>query len=204
MHNEDRPVLHTREIAALRPTQMTVGLREVARKRASWREMKEASKGDFLGNHIIPVVIGPKDCAYIIDNHHLARALYDEGVTHVLVHPIAQLQTLAQDEFWTFIANRNWLHLYDGQGMLRTSQDLPKAITEAGDDPYRSLAGDVRRKGGYAKDQTPYSEYLWADFLRRRIKSKLVEADYEKALGKAVVLAHSATAGYLPGWCGPS
>ena len=137
MHNEDRPVVHTREIAELRPTQMTVGLRDVACKRASWRAMKEANNGDFLGNHIIPVVIGPKDCAYIIDNHHLARALYDEGVTQVLVPPIAQLHTLAQDEFWTFIANRNWLRLYDGLGMLCSTKDLPMTINEAGDDLYR-------------------------------------------------------------------
>ena len=36
------------------------------------------------------------------------------------------------------------------------------------DDPFRSLAGELRRVGGYAKDTTPFSEFLWADFLRRR------------------------------------
>src|SRR5436305_4773273 len=30
------------------------------------------------------------------------------------------------------------------------------------DDPYRSLAGEVRRAGGYAKEATPFSEFLWA------------------------------------------
>ena len=204
MHHEDHPILHTREIADLRPTQMTVGLREVARKRASWRKLKEQSEGEFLGNHMIPVVIGPKNRAYIIDNHHLARALHDEGVKQVLVRPFADLQTLAVEEFWSFIANRNWMHLYDGQGTLRPLKDLPKSVSAMADDPYRSLAGDVRRAGGCAKDQTPYAEFLWADFLRRRVKAKLVEGDYEKALAKSIALAHSHAADHLPGWCGVS
>ena len=48
--------------------------------------------------------------------------------------------------------------------------DIPKSIEDMADDPFRSLAGALRRKGGYAKDTTPFSEFLWADFLRRRIE----------------------------------
>jgi hypothetical protein len=72
------------------------------------------------------------------------------------------------------------------------------------DDPFRSLAGDLRRVGGYAKDETPFSEFVWADFLRRRLKRKAVEKNYTDALGKALILAKSGNADYLPGWCGPS
>jgi hypothetical protein len=72
------------------------------------------------------------------------------------------------------------------------------------DDPFRSLAGELRRAGGYAKDTTPFSEFLWADFLRRRMKRKLVERDFERALEKALQLAEGKDASYLPGWCGPS
>ena len=71
------------------------------------------------------------------------------------------------------------------------------------DDPFRSLAGELRRAGGYAKDTTPFSEFIWADFLRRRMKRKLVEKDFERAIEKALQLAKSEDAGYLPGWCGP-
>src|SRR5690242_21589330 len=42
------------------------------------------SAGAFLGQHMIPVVLGPKARSYVIDHHHLARALHDEGVPHVL------------------------------------------------------------------------------------------------------------------------
>ena len=71
------------------------------------------------------------------------------------------------------------------------------------DDPYRSLAGELRQSGGYAKDTTPFSEFLWADFLRRRIKRKSVDDDFPAALVKALKLAKSGEADFLPGWCGP-
>ena len=71
------------------------------------------------------------------------------------------------------------------------------------DDPFRSLAGELRRAGGFAKDTTPFSEFLWADFLRRRVKRKTVETHFEDALEQALVLAKKEEASYLPGWCGP-
>jgi hypothetical protein len=76
-------------------------------------------------------------------------------------------------------------------------------VTGLVDDPFRSLAGELRRAGGFAKDTTPFSEFLWADFLRRRMKAKAVKADFDRAIEKALQLAKSAEAGYLPGWCGP-
>jgi hypothetical protein len=71
------------------------------------------------------------------------------------------------------------------------------------DDPFRSLAGELRRAGGFAKDTTPFSEFLWADFFRRRINRKLVESDFAHALESALQLAKSKEANSLPGWCGP-
>jgi hypothetical protein len=71
------------------------------------------------------------------------------------------------------------------------------------DDPYRSLAGELRNIGGYAKDSTPFSEFVWADFLRRRIKPKQVRKDFSRALGAALEFAKSDDASYLPGWCAP-
>jgi hypothetical protein len=70
------------------------------------------------------------------------------------------------------------------------------------DDPFRSLAGAVRRAGGFAKDTTPYAEFLWADFFRRRIKSKEVQKRFAPAVQRALVLAKSEDARYLPGWSG--
>jgi len=204
MRADFAPSLHPVEIADLRPTQMTVGLREVARKRADWRRRAEHDGCDFLGRHMIPVILGPKSVPYIIDHHHLVRALHEEGITHVLVSVIADLHYLKKTVFWTFMDNRNWLHPFDAKGMRHSHEELPRRIGAMKDDPYRSLAGELRRAGGYAKDTTPYSEFLWADFLRRRIDAKLVEDHFEKAVAKAQEAAAQQDAAYLPGWCGRS
>ncbi|MDQ9783503.1 ParB-like protein, partial [Serratia marcescens] len=78
-------------LASLRPTQMTVGMIEVDRKRRQWLDHVAANGPDFLGSHMIPVVLGPKKVPWLIDHHHLARALLDEGVEHVLVSVVARL-----------------------------------------------------------------------------------------------------------------
>jgi len=70
------------------------------------------------------------------------------------------------------------------------------------DDPYRSLAGEVRGAGGYAKSQVPYTEFLWADFFRDRIKPDKLKDHFNKALEQAVPMARSQDACYLPGWAG--
>ena len=202
MKDDFSPTLHPVEIAQLRPTQMTIGLREVERKRAEWRGRAERDGGDFLGRHMIPAIHGPKDTAYVIDHHHLLRALHEEGVKLVLVSVVADLSHLKKPQFWTFMDNRNWLHPFDESGVRQPLNRLPKTIGAMKDDPYRSLAGEVRRAGGYAKDTTPYSEFLWADFLRHRVGRKLVAERFERAVDKAVRLGTSREAAHLPGWCG--
>jgi hypothetical protein len=197
------PRLHSVAIADLRPTQITVGLREVAEKRAEWRAHAAGSQADFLGRHLIPVVLGPKKRNYLTDHHHLARALYDEGVAEVAVTVVADLSALEPSAFWVYLDNRAWMHLYDANGERQDHKKLPKHVEGLVDDPFRSLAGALRRAGGYAKDTTPFSEFLWADFLRRRVKHKLAETDPDGALKAALRLSKTPDAAYLPGWCGP-
>jgi len=60
MRQQYEPVLLPVPILALRPTQMTVGLREVAQKRAAIRTLGDEHWPDYLGHHAIPVVLGPK------------------------------------------------------------------------------------------------------------------------------------------------
>src|SRR5581483_11264247 len=198
------PVLTTVDVTELRPTQITVGMREVMEKRRRWRGTGAKKGGKFLGRHMIPVVLGPKKRNYVIDHHHLARALHDEGQKDVAVTVIADLSRLELDAFWVVMDNRSWMHPFDARGQRRHYRDIPKSVTAMVDDPFRSLAGELRRAGGFAKDTTPFSEFLWADFLRRRVKRRLVEHDFDRAMEKAMALAKSPDAGYLPGWCGPS
>ena len=198
------PRLHSVPITSLRPTQLTVGMREVEAKRKSWRQHPDRKKPVFLGRHLVPVILGPKDQAYVIDHHHLALALHREGVTDVATTVVADLHDLPRDAFWIYLDNRGWLHPYDADGRRRGYKSIPKRLTQMVDDPFRSLAGELRLRGGFAKDTTPFSEFLWADFLRRRIKRHTVEEKFTKALEMAYGLAKGAEASYLPGWCGPS
>jgi len=193
--------LSTVAVGDLHPTQITVGMREVREKRRHWREAGHKTR--FLASHVIPVIRGPKDRVYVIDHHHLARALHDEGVREIAITVVAELGKLDKDAFWTYLDNRGWLHPYDDRGRRRHYRELPRRVTELVDDPYRSLAGELRRAGGFAKDTTPFSEFLWADFLRRRIKRSRVASDFTAALEQALRLARGEDADYLPGWCGP-
>jgi hypothetical protein len=198
------PVLKSVKISDLHPTQITVGMREVGAKRKSWREKKAKKGGEFLGKHVIPVILGPGDCHYVIDHHHLARALYEEGVKDVLVTIVANLSMVDRGTFWTVLDNRSWMHPFDDKGCRRDYKDIPKSVHDLVDDPFRSLAGELRRAGGFAKETTPFSEFLWADFLRRRIKRKLAELDFDRAIVMAMKFAKTQEAVYLPGWCGPA
>jgi hypothetical protein len=201
--NSREPRITPVAVADLKPTQMTVGLREVEEKRKHWRQ-KEPDGGGWLGKHLIPVLLGPKGRSYVIDHHHLTRALLEEGVQDVATTVVADLSMLDKDAFWVFVDNRGWCHPYDDEGRRRSFDDIPRSLKAMKDDPFRSLAGELRRAGGYAKDTTPFSEFLWADFLRRKLKASEVREDFGSALSKALRLAKSPKAQYLPGWCGPA
>lgn len=204
MANKREPILTPVSILSLRPTQMTVGMKEVREKRKRWREHKSKKRAKLLGSHMVPVVIGPDKFNYVIDHHHLARALHEEGEKEVLVSVIADLTMVDRKAFWIVLDNHRWVYPYDAKGERRDYNDLPKDVTGLKNDPFRSLAGELRRAGGFAKDTTPFSEFLWADFLRRRMSRKTVEADFEKAIEQALALGKSKDAIYLPGWCGPA
>jgi hypothetical protein len=204
MSNVREPMIHPIPILSLRPTQMTVGMREVKEKRKRWRAQEENKKAESLGKHMIPVVRGPDKRYYVVDHHHLARALHDEGVKDILVTVIGDLKMVEKDAFWGVMDNKRWVYPYDAKGERRHFKDLPKSIEDLKDDPFRSLAGELRRAGGFAKDTTPFSEFLWADFLRRKVPTKVVEDNFAKAIEKSLELAKSRDAIYLPGWCGPA
>ena len=187
-------------IADLHPTQMTVGLREVAQKRLRWRSRVQKAGLCGASRLVAPVVWGPAGVLYLIDRHHLVRAVEEEGVHEVFIRPIADFSALQPDEFWRVLDARGWSHPYDADGRRRDFGEIPAAISALPDDPYRSLASALRRAGGFAKKSTPFSEFAWADFLRRCVSREALGADFDSALGQAVMLARSPAARDLPGW----
>ena len=190
------------DLLQLRPTQITVGYAEVQAKRAAWARMAKPDRKRFLNSHWFPAVRGPSNNFYVVDHHHLGLALVQEGVTQGFVVQLNDFSQLNKDEFWTLMEHHQWVHPYDGEGKRLSPAALPKSLDGLADDPYRSLAGAVRNAGGFPKDQTPFAEFLWADFFRRRIKPAKLQREPDGALGAALELCHSKAAAHLPGWSG--
>jgi hypothetical protein len=182
---------------------MTVGREEVRRKRDAWKANATSDLAKFLAHHMVPTIIGLGGRHYVIDHHHLALALHEEGIESVFVTVAADLSRLPEGHFWNMMSFKGWTHPYDGDGVRCPYDDLPKTVAGLEDDPYRSLAGALRNHGGFAKDSTPFAEFLWADFFRPRIKVKTIKADFDAAVAEALTIAKAGEADYLPGWCGP-
>ncbi|MDR3660159.1 MAG: ParB-like protein, partial [Mycobacterium sp.] len=156
-----------------------------------------------LDNHWFPCVLGPEGQHYIVDHHHFGLALMQEEVKKVSLVVLKDLSFVEPGSFWTIMDFHQWVHPYDAKGVRRGYDKVPGSISELQDDPYRSLAGALRRAGGFAKDVTPFSEFLWADFLRTRISAAELGAPSEQIQATALKLARSQAARYLPGWSGP-
>jgi hypothetical protein len=191
-------------LRSLRPTQITVGYSEVLLKRQQWRAMDRGERTQFIAGHLLPAVIGPKGKHYIVDHHHLARALLEESVEDARLVVWADLSALAKDEFWLVMDHRQWVHSYDARGRREPFSSIPKGLESLIDDPYRSLAAAVRMAGGFPKDQTPFAEFLWADFFRHRVPASLLRSDPDSALSAAMQVVHDKAAMHLPGWSGRS
>ncbi|WP_179403657.1 ParB-like protein [Burkholderia guangdongensis] len=186
----------------LRPTQMTVGYREVKAKRKHWKALDKKARKAAIESHWFPAVLGPGGQHFITDHHHLGLALIEEGESDVNAMLIKDLSWLDETIFWRMMEHNQWVHPFGADGSRRDYAKLPKLLTGLEDDPYRSLAGELRGAGGYAKDATPFSEFLWADFLRQRVTLDAIRKNFDKALQTALSHAHEQDARYLPGWSG--
>ena len=71
--------LITYQLSDLRPTQAAIGMHEVEQKRLEWKALKKADKKNLIESHWFPSVIGPGGIYFIVDHHHLGRALHLEG-----------------------------------------------------------------------------------------------------------------------------
>jgi len=162
----------------LSPTQFAVGKAEIKVRAGHMRKKlkKDPVKlHDYLRVRPIPIVVRG-DKFYLVDHHHLVRALYD--VEHesrgdnicVFVKVLSNGSTLEEIYFWKTMHERNLVYLFDqAGGGPQPPQTLPKHIKNLAFDPYRSLAWIVREQHGYLKNNLPFSEFKWANFFRSRI-----------------------------------
>ena len=190
------------KLEALRPTQVTVGYHEVRAKREHWKSLDKNGRAQAISTHWFPAVLGPRQQYFVVDHHHLGLALIEEGVSEVQAMVLRDLSWLDPVIFWRMMEHFQWVHPFGADGTRCDYDGLPGTLTGLVDDPYRSLAGALRRVGGYAKDMAPFSEFLWADYLRPRVPEKRVRKNFDKALEAALACAHAQEARYLPGWSG--
>ena len=128
-------------------------------------------------------------------------ALHLEEQSSVNLTVLKDFSLLNLETFWRVMEFHQWVHPFDESGNRVPFSKIPTTVSKLRDDPYRSLAGLAREHGAFAKDLTPYSEFLWADFFRTRIpKKKLIKWDL--AIESALQCAQTKEASYLPGWVG--
>ena len=189
-------------VKSLRPTQIAVGYRLVKAKRKGLqqRERKPQELVDFILANPIRAVVGPADQIYVVDHHHLAHALLDEGFKTAPIIILEDFSKLAMPEFWKAMEGKAWLHPFDSKGHEKPLTAIPNKVTKMEDDPYRSLAGFVRLEGGFEKTQTPFAEFVWADFYRKKFSPKELKKDFDETLKRAKKMASNKEASGLPGY----
>ena len=190
------------DLGDLRPTQMTAGFKEVAAKRKSWSNLTGDAAHKAMSQEFFPAVKGPKKKFFILDRHHAALALLAEKSVAVQVGVVKDLSGLSETSFWIFLDHYSWTHCYDAKGRRRPLAEIPKRFEDITDDPYRSLAGELRDAGGFSKIDLPFLEFLWANYLRECVPKRLLKSSPEQALKEAMSMASSKNASHLPGWCG--
>ncbi len=187
-------------VADLRPTQITVAMDRVARMRAQIRAaVARRQLQDFLTWRSFPAVLGPGGMIFVVDDHHIARALADESVPSCIVIVQEDLSRVLPDRFWIAMERKGFVHPVDASGRRRAFGSIPQRLIQLEDDPYRFLAAEVRDSGGCSWEGAA-AEILWANFLRARVPAPLLAADAGDALGIALTEVRSEAARRLPGW----
>ncbi|NBS96749.1 MAG: chromosome partitioning protein ParB [Betaproteobacteria bacterium] len=198
----EQHTLITAALSDLAPTQCCVGFIEVQDKRAQWERLSHRARKTMLAQHCFPTILGPDDRPFIIDHHHLALALHEVGHKTVQLMVLKRLTWLDPETFWRLMEFHQWAHPFDQRGRRVAFAKIPTSVAHLMDDPYRSLAGSARKAAAFAKDITPFSEFLWADFFRSKIPKSSLAKDWDRAVRIATQLAGHPDASYLPGWVG--
>lgn len=187
------------KVAKLRPTQITVGFAEVDVKKRELSALSRKQLEEYLKSKPIPCVCGPGDRLFMVDHHHLGLALTQMGHEECYYEVVHNLSTVPEVKFFKVMEILELLFPHGPEGEKLPIYRVPRRLTELVDDPYRSLAGFVRSRGGYVKVPVPYSEFKWADFFRPRV---VIGDDFEPAIAQALEWAASPDASHLPGYLG--
>ncbi|KAF2077509.1 hypothetical protein CYY_001208 [Polysphondylium violaceum] len=220
------------EVETLKPTQCAVGMDHVNRKVSEMKSLKQQADGkrkvsEFIKSHPAPVVTRNQD-VYLIDNHHMCRALvelgddffkdipiYEDDISKspngkstpdkpvVMVKVVSDLSDIeSQDEFWKVMDEKKWVHPYDKNGNRVAFSEIPNTISKLQDDIFRSIAAIVKIQGGFKKTFIPYAEFQWANYFRSCWKDhhKMEKEHFDIIIDKSMKLAKHKDAENLPGY----
>ncbi|MFM5173153.1 ParB-like protein [Aeromonas veronii] len=189
-------------IDALHPTQGGVGQIQVDETQATMAGMSAKQLDKLMKKKEIPVVIAPDGSYWLVDRHHLTKALWQQGVKDARVKVIGRLQDKAN--FWSQMQNNHWAWLKDEKGQPLTPEQLPTSIDKLPDYPYRTLAGLLQDAGYFRKDKQVYFvEFAWASWLGKQMQWMPVDnSNLTARLQQAKRLACGSDASDLPGYPG--
>ena len=189
-------------ISQLRPTQMTLGLDEVASRAAKIAEMEAPELEALLMKKPMPHVLGPRKQIYIVDHHHLARALWSLKISEaVLGDRLADWSDKEPKEFWRAMESKHYCWPFDAEGNRRPFAAIPADIADLTDNIWRTLGRRLRGKA-FDDHDTPYQEFMWGDYFRTFMSRRLIELEFDLAVEVAEKLARLPEAQDLPGYLG--
>jgi hypothetical protein len=189
-------------IADLRPTQLTLGLSEVAKRAAKIGKMSPKERETYIDRKSIPHVIGPIGRIYMVDHHHMARALWSLDVSEAAIgERLADWSDLEIKPFWRKMEAKGYCWPIDADGNRRPYAAIPHHVKDLTDNVWRSLARELRGTAFEDLD-TPFQEFMWGDYFRTFMSRRLIELEFRLAVELATKLAHHSEAQDLPGYIG--
>jgi hypothetical protein len=194
-------------IAALRPTQMCIGLAEVRSRQVDFSDETAEQRLRYLQSKPVPLVRNRAGELWMVDRHHRLRGLVEMDPSAVAYGYVA-LQVDSEDhgQVLEALQQRGWLYLYDGRGLGPLSPAaLPDRLLGLQDDPYRSLVWKLKKESMIEPAPLiPFHEFRWGAWLRSRSLPPFSSGQLEPALPAARALVRSRAASHLAGWRGRS
>ncbi|MFG1481117.1 ParB-like protein [Xanthobacter sp. V4C-4] len=191
-------------IDGLHPTQLTLGMSEVKKRAKSMDGLAKDELKALIARKPIPHVLGPAGRLYMVDHHHLCRALLRIDVEKaVLGERVDDLSALDLPRFWQEMERRNLCWPIDVDGNRRPCVKIPSHVKDLTDNPWRTLARGVRGRA-YSNEDTPFQEFMWGNYYRSFMGTRLLEADIELAEDLAIKVSRLDEAQDLPGYLGPA
>ena len=187
------------KILDLRPAQMALGFFDVDTKIRKLERFKKNELEKYLDDRPVPVVRYSPTAHYVIDHHHLVRALWETGHENADCELVADLSHLEEAAFWKFMHDKRWTYLKDAFGNEHGQVHLPSSIRSMGDDLFRSVAFAAREAGGFEKTKIPFAEFYWGEYFRKEMGDAAYALEFEKLVKQALVLCHSEKVLGLPG-----